>query len=290
MGSAWRGAFGRALRRSVCVTRAADCAGCLLLEGCPYPHLFDTPRVGAAALNPYVLVPDRAAGPCELAPGDALHLGLVLIGRRAVDRLPYVVHALERAGAQGLTARRVPLALRSIEGWDPRQSAWAELYRPGRPLVQPTPAELATPPVPAHCRVRLVTPLRVKHRGRLLRPEALDFQQFFRAIGRRILNLAQAHGGAVRAESYAEHVRGAAAVPIQAVRLQWHDWTRYSARQRTRMQLGGIAGEFQLRGSQLLAPFWPWLWLGQWVHAGRATTMGLGMYRIEADGLPPLPW
>jgi CRISPR/Cas system endoribonuclease Cas6 (RAMP superfamily) len=30
-----------------------------------------------------------------------------------------------------------------------------------------------------------------------------------------------------------------------------------------------------------LAPLMPWLWLGQWLHAGKNATMGLGKYRLE---------
>ncbi|NCA91388.1 MAG: CRISPR system precrRNA processing endoribonuclease RAMP protein Cas6, partial [Gammaproteobacteria bacterium] len=32
---------------------------------------------------------------------------------------------------------------------------------------------------------------------------------------------------------------------------------------------------------------WPLLWLGQWVHAGKNTTFGLGAYHLAAD--PAMP-
>ncbi len=62
--------------------------------------------------------------------------------------------------------------------------------------------------------------------------------------------------------------------------LRWHEWTRYSSRQHTLMELGGLLGTFELSGPDL-APLWPLLWLGQWVHAGKGTTFGLGAYRLE---------
>jgi CRISPR/Cas system endoribonuclease Cas6 (RAMP superfamily) len=49
--------------------------------------------------------------------------------------------------------------------------------------------------------------------------------------------------------------------------------------------MGGLLGRFSLAGEGL-EPFWPYLWLGQWTHAGKGTSMGLGQYRIGGAGLP----
>jgi hypothetical protein len=38
-GSAWRGAFGHALKRLVCVTREPACPPCLLYRSCAYPYV-----------------------------------------------------------------------------------------------------------------------------------------------------------------------------------------------------------------------------------------------------------
>jgi hypothetical protein len=61
--------------------------------------------------------------------------------------------------------------------------------------------------------------------------------------------------------------------------LTWRDWTRYSSRQQTTMQMGGLTGRLgvDLGGHERL---WPYLWLGQWTHAGKGTSMGLGRYRL----------
>lgn len=62
--------------------------------------------------------------------------------------------------------------------------------------------------------------------------------------------------------------------------LHWHDWTRYSSRQGTTMQMGGIIGTFELSAEET-HPFREWLWTGQWVHNGKGATMGLGQYLIN---------
>jgi CRISPR/Cas system endoribonuclease Cas6 (RAMP superfamily) len=46
------------------------------------------------------------------------------------------------------------------------------------------------------------------------------------------------------------------------------------------MQLGGVIGEWTLEGD--LAPFWPYLHLGQWLHVGKNATFGLGHYQLQA--------
>ena len=68
---------------------------------------------------------------------------------------------------------------------------------------------------------------------------------------------------------------------MAAAPLRWHEWTRYSSRQDALLQMGGLLGEITVAGADL-SPFWPYLWLGQWTHAGKGTSMGLGKYRIEA--------
>lgn len=68
-------------------------------------------------------------------------------------------------------------------------------------------------------------------------------------------------------------------------KLEWQDWARYSSRQKTRMQVGGLMGSITLSGGDL-ASWWPLLWLCQWLHLGKFTSMGLGRYRLSAASLP----
>lgn len=42
-GSAWRGAFGHALKRALCVTRMPVCAECALWRCCGYAYVFEPP-------------------------------------------------------------------------------------------------------------------------------------------------------------------------------------------------------------------------------------------------------
>ena len=68
-GSAWRGLLGHSLRRSVCVTRAPSCDGCLLRSHCVYSTFFETPPASAETAKRYSALPH----PFVLEPPPATH-------------------------------------------------------------------------------------------------------------------------------------------------------------------------------------------------------------------------
>ncbi len=63
--------------------------------------------------------------------------------------------------------------------------------------------------------------------------------------------------------------------------LRWYDWERYSAKQDTKMKLGGIIGQITFEGH--LEPFLPFLKLGEYIHIGKNTSFGLGQYRMVGE-------
>lgn len=287
-GFAWRGAFGKALKRLVCVTRAPECAGCLLYRSCTYPYIFNTPTDPSAgklnkypeAPHPYVLTPGPQRG--VLLKGAAVTLNLTLFGH-GLRQLPYVIHALNQAGEHGLTARRTPLMLRRV--WQQDEiHGWQTIYQPGAELRPATPLTPQPPPCPPEFQVRFETPLRVKRGGHFATPERFDFAAFFSGLLRRISLLMTFHGDKALTTDFKALSQAARTIALAKADLHWREYTRYSSRQNTTMQLGGVMGVIELEGAEL-APFWPYLWLGQWTHAGKAATMGLGRYRIHADKL-----
>ncbi|HDZ02552.1 MAG TPA: CRISPR system precrRNA processing endoribonuclease RAMP protein Cas6 [Nitrospirae bacterium] len=63
--------------------------------------------------------------------------------------------------------------------------------------------------------------------------------------------------------------------------LKWYDWERYSARQETKMKMGGFVGEITFEGD--IEPFMPILKAGEVLHVGKGTGFGLGKYKSAAD-------
>lgn len=59
-----------------------------------------------------------------------------------------------------------------------------------------------------------------------------------------------------------------------------HESERYSARQDAKLKMGGVVGEATYEGD--LAPFTLLLALGEVLHVGKGTGMGLGRHEVEA--------
>ncbi len=138
----------------------------------------------------------------------------------------------------------------------------------------------APPPCPAGVEIRLLTPLRVKSEGRPAGRTALDFGAFFSVLLRRISMLTYFHGEVPLETDFKSLVAAARSVRMDAA-LRWREQVRYCARQQSEMKLGGVAGTLRVEG-QDLSPFWPFLWLGQWTHAGSAASMGNGAYELAS--------
>ena len=285
-GSAWRGVFGNSLKKLVCVTREPYCPDCLLYRSCVYPYIFETPpdptvgklRKYNAAPHPFVLRPgDTLNG--TLTAGSEHLLYLTLFGRG--DRqMPYILHALERAMQRGLGKQHGKLEL--MEAQQQTAEGWAVIYQPGGELRVDPATSVSIPACPEQAQLNLRTPLRIIAKGHLVTPDTFSFKTLFSSLLRRISMLTAFHSDAPLETDFAGLTRRAAAVSITGHRLRWREWTRYSSRQDSLMQMGGLLGRVTFEGRDL-APFWPYLWLGQWTHTGKGASMGLGNYEIVRE-------
>jgi len=64
-------------------------------------------------------------------------------------------------------------------------------------------------------------------------------------------------------------------------RMRWHDYHRYSNRQRTKVPMGGLVGDVEL-GHALPPGLLEWWKAAALVHVGKGACMGLG--RVEMFG------
>ncbi|MGV6859765.1 MAG: CRISPR system precrRNA processing endoribonuclease RAMP protein Cas6 [bacterium] len=283
-GSMWRGSFGHSLKKSVCVTHESNCDQCMLYQTCAYSYLFETPppsnaekmRKYNAIPHPFVLhVPSHQKG--EVKAGDTLSLGLTLIGK-SNQQLPYVIHAFKLVGDNGITKTKAKLSLESVlhVGRDTNNIVFTK----GSQLSPVTNAPISIPPLPdKDITIILETPFRVKSRGHFVKPQQFDFFSLFSSLLRRISMLTNFHTDTPLETNFAFLSQQAKTIKLKKTSLHWKDWTRYSSRQQTSLQMGGLIGTITLSTKEL-EPFWPYLWIGQTVHAGKGTSMGLGQYTI----------
>ena len=296
-GSLLRGQFGAALRRLACMTGEPTCANCPLRATCPYPAIFEAPVPHTHAMqqfshvpNPYVVEPP-ALGTRLIDEGGTLQFGIVLFGR-AVQQLPLVSFAMQRAVEGGVGRERVPGALERIEWQDTSMPAadscaifpFVPIWQAGDDAIAAHEAWAGLPvadmrSAPERLTLSICSPMRLQHQGKPLRPPALTPRKLVADLLRRITLLAEFHAGipdfVKDAHALVRHAEGLTHQPA----LRWQDWSRYSSRQKQEMTLGGVMGSWTLEGD--LAPLYPWLWLGQWLHVGKNATMGMGGYSLH---------
>ena len=73
-------------------------------------------------------------------------------------------------------------------------------------------------------------------------------------------------------------IENSKSIKVKEERLSWVDWERYSNRQETKMKMGGFIGSITFEGD--FKPFLPFLLLGEYIHVGKGTSLGLGKYEI----------
>jgi hypothetical protein len=256
-----------------------------------YAYVFETPgsadgsplmRASNVA-HPFVLEPPETPER-EVKLGELLSLGLVLVGR-AISLAPYFLAACREMGRQGVGRGRGQFRLERVIADDPGDPKGRIVYDGDRDLLAP-----AVPPwtledlhagrnSKEHVTIEFLTPTRLRQDADLVvRPE---FSTLVTALLRRIAVLAEAHCSAQPLQDARSILATARDVRVLKTDLGWHDWERYSARQQTRMALGGFVGRITFAGP--LTPWWPLLRLGEVLHVGKGTAFGLGKYRIVEE-------
>lgn len=256
----------------------------MLLSTCVYVSLFET-RSSNERLSrpppPFVLTLESRGGR-HLKPGEAFSFGMTLLGP-AIPQLPYVIAAWQRAGRVGLGRHGGEFDLVRVQQEVALGSEeWATVYSADSRRIEPAPVRVAAlPSPPDEVLIGLDTPLRLRRDGHLVGPSEFRPNHLLRALMWRLSDLQALYaiGGPDIQGDPADW--GDPDAALVSSKLHWQDWTRYSSRQKTHMQMGGVMGEVRLAG-RTLAPWWPLLWLGQWIHAGKQTSMGLGAYRLRS--------
>lgn len=285
-GSAWRGAFGHALKRTVCVVRNTPCNQCLLKNACAYSYVFETPppantekmRKYTAAPHPFVF---RFGPNNQNHSGFSLDLTLFGHGQRF---FPYIVHALQTAGKEGVGGHKQQFGLAKIDDIDFQGNALA-IYQDGELRAQQPATTPPCPPLPNCITLTFDSPLRIKQDGKNITPDHFNFGALFSTLLRRISMISYFHTDTPLETDFAGLTAKARTVQFRESNLHWYDWTRYSSRQQTEMNMGGVLGSATL-DMHGLEDFWPYLWLGQWTHVGKGTSMGMGAYSIAPTSLP----
>ncbi len=285
-GSAWRGAFGHSLKRTVCVVRNTPCSDCMLKNQCAYSYVFETPppdnaekmRKYTASPHPFVFeIPES-----DKKTGQKYKIKLIIFGH-GIDFFPYMVHAMQKAGENGIGRARQRFALQNIRQITSNTEKIVYQHGQLKPLLKET--RLQIPEMPRQITINIHTPIRIKHSGHYLHPDSFSFAGFFGNLLRRISMLSYFHTDSPLETNFSRLTQASRQIEFSHAMLKWFDWKRYSSRQKTEMNMGGVIGSLELDMKEM-QDFWPYIWLGQHTHVGKATSMGLGHYSIQTTSLP----
>jgi len=303
-GSTLRGGFGHAFKRVVCALKKNDCAECILKEKCVYSYVFETPppsdttimRKYTSVPHPFIIEP-----PLETKriykPGSNIEFGLTLIGR-AADYLPYFIYSFSELGNIGIGKGKGKFALQTVKSLELGSGSEKQtIYSSDTKTLKPFPTSSLAISFNSHqppLKIRggaesggvmsltlsFLTPTRIIYDKRLTLD--LEFHMLIRQLLRRIALLSYFHCGIDTLDwDFNGIIEKAKDVKVKSRNLKWHDWEKYSARQDTKMKMGGFMGSITFEGN--LKPFMPLIKAGEVLHVGKGTGFGLGKYGIVKD-------
>lgn len=285
-GSMWRGVISKALWEIACTTQRSDCTNCPYLSQCAYPKLFDCPGssvnwgIQSHAPGGWLIEPNLTDNKV-IQPNTPHYFDFVLIGE-AQQHVMLAIEAIKRGFYKGVGPRRARCLLNKVyllrEDLPEKE---AECMFDGTlNVITPQAHYIHIPPLldSSPLTIQLLTPLRLKTDNKLIGPREFRAELFLKAAYRRITLLAKTSNCHLATEWFDRVDTSLKNIEMTDLCLHWQDWVRYSSRQKTKMNLGGLVGSFKLKGE--LAPAWPILYLSQWVHVGKSTAFGLG--KIQA--------
>jgi hypothetical protein len=287
-GSAWRGAFGHAFKKAVCLTKQPQCKGCFLISRCPYSYLFEShPPENRSVMKKYPNVPHPYLLNIDPTPNETLAasenygLGVTLIGR-GNEYLPYVLHAFDEAGKQGIGEKRGKLKFKTLSQWNPHENRWDRVYTPANGLSPHPPLTPKIPSIPSEkVKITFITPMQLKRDGKAVQSDQMEFHDLFRSLLRRVSMLSYFHGEGLYEPDFRALTSAAMKIPLLQRTLRYKTFYRYSTRQNRGMKTPGFVGEIVL-STEHLSPFWPYLVIGEQINTGGFTSIGLGKFKIEA--------
>jgi hypothetical protein len=310
-GNVIRGGFGSTFRRIVCHGSCRDPETCELRSVCPYTAVFhpfvpegsekisknrDIPR-------PFVIKPPLETKETYL-PGERLSFDVVLVGK-IKGYLPYFIVTFKELSQAGLGRSRASVELVAA-GHVGSDGVEVPVYTKENNLIQPPANTISWADLCAsngsnsgsksspqdgsvnlpqagagnitRVTLRFLTPTMLKADGLQARRPA--FGPIAKRLRDRINALAYFYCGNGLDIDFKAFGTEADKICTVQDSTRWVENSRYSRRRQVSHDLSGFAGEVTFAGE--LAPFLPYLKLGEYVHVGKNAVFGNGWYEMVA--------
>lgn len=272
LGATFRGALGYLLKETACQVRNTPCPECYLKNVCPYVSIFE----GLAPdhreiLRKYDKIPQPfvlLVPPQTVELNSSLQWGIRLFGP-AMKYWPYVIHTYQEVGKRGLGKKKLRYEVekvcdgKGVTVWSNENTLAAE------PVIT---TNLENTPNEENDFTTLTwrfhTPVQIKTQGQV------DGLSIILA-GRRRFNILNHFYGASPGDDSEEHeYLEEKQFSTESSLLKPYRFSRFSGRQKRKVQMSGLVGEITITG--------PWGRSGEWlrhisnIHLGKSTSFGFG--------------
>jgi CRISPR-associated endoribonuclease Cas6 len=252
IGSTLRGAFGVSLKKVVCINPSFSCEGCFAKENCLFYEFFEEKNRAHQYRFDFALNPQN------------YDFSLYLF-EEATQKLPYVVSAIHKMlTEQGLGKDRQTFGIEKITCND------KTIYEEGTfNLKDIKPQTFTIEELPKSVKLHLTTPLRMKYQNRLLNKKP-PLEPLLYSIQNRLSEIKNQPKVKL---TFTPHYKE------KRADIRFHDQTRRSNRQRTKLQIGGILGEIEYE--EIDEKSLMLLKLGEILGVGKQTVFGMGKIEVK---------
>ena len=248
IGSTIRGALGVALKKVVCINPSFECKGCFAKENCLFYDFYES---------------DFAKFRFKISLNSKLKFKLILFEEK-IKEAPFLISAIYKAFKEiGITKNRIKLDNFII--LYKNQVVYDKEFR----KFENKPLNFEINEYKKDFTLKINTPIRIKQNGHFLKDDIL-LNTILRSINHRLAKLKNREIQKLSfTPKYEEIYKN----------LSFKELIRYSNRQKTKMNLGGVMGEIIYKNVDEKS--YKLLKLGEIIGVGKQVTFGLGDIEIK---------
>ncbi len=252
IGSTLRGAFGYSLKKTTCINPSYECQGCFAKDNCLYHDFYEQKNKTHKYRFDFELNQDK------------YDFSLYLF-EDATQKLPYVISSIYKMlTEQGFGRDREKFEILSIS------CNQQNIYNNGKfNLSDIEPITFKTNPnIDAPITLKFITPFRMKYQNHLLNQKP-NLEIILNSIQNKLNAIKGAKRGKLEYNPlYTEKDH----------QINFYDIKRFSNRQKSKLQIGGILGYIQYQ--EIDQNSLTLLQLGEIIGIGKQTSFGLGKIKI----------
>ena len=278
-GSLWHSVLGKALRELSCHAPQNDHDDCLYSDHCEYCILFR----GTAPLNPAITGNNIPVPHIIKVTHSSFHTVTknsqftvrILLIAEASKYLATLIRAMYIVGQNGFgEQRKKSQLLKVVQKLDHQNKT---VFDKDTPLQEGVPCKVELPEAPDNILLKFTSPY--KPTGKSVNQSYLEVDRFIMSVIRRISQYHYFITGKRIQDDFVRLKHLSETIAISSNNLKWQRNTHNPKSKQKKNYKHGWVGHINLDLRQHEA-LWEYLYLGQWLHAGKNASMGFGQYKI----------